>query len=42
MTPYDEGQEAYFDDGDIEDNPYPEWDQLFEEWDMGFLEAAEE
>ena len=40
MNAYDQGYKAYCNEEDLEDNPYPEWEQDFEEWDDGFLNAA--
>lgn len=42
MNAYNQGYEAYLDGLDAEHNPYPEWEEAFEEWDDGFFNAAKE
>ena len=35
-----DGYKAFYEGCSLEDNPFPEWEQRFEEWDRDFLEAA--
>jgi len=35
-----DGYDAFYEGSDLEENPWPEFDGRFEEWDRDFLEAA--
>ena len=32
--------EAFYEGFDLEDNPWPDWTQGFEDWDRDYLEVA--
>ena len=40
MTVPEDGTDAFYEGFELEDNPFPEWEQRFEEWDRNFLDAA--
>jgi len=42
MTVPKDGTDAFYEGFDLENNPFPGWDQRFEEWDRDFLETANE
>ena len=35
-----DGTDAFYEGFDLEDNPFPEFIEEFEEWDRDFMEAA--
>ena len=36
----EDGCEAFYAGAKLEDNPFPEWESRWEEWDRDFLECA--
>jgi len=42
MTVPKDGTDAFYEGFDLENNPFPEWDGGFEEWNRDFLETANE
>lgn len=40
MKAPEDGTDAFYEGFDLEDNPFPEFDGRFEEWDRDFLDTA--
>ena len=34
-----DGTDSFWEGYELDDNPFPEWEQEFDEWDKDFLEA---